>query len=194
MSDRHPSPPTRSRRRALQSGLVAAPLLAAGCLPAMAHHPIGGGRVTTFGQGLLSGLGHPVIGLDHLVFLLAIGAIAALVAGGARAIAAFMIASMAGVVAHLARVGLPFVEPAIAVTVLAAGLLLITGRLRTPPAVLALVVAGGALHGYALAESIVGVESTPLAADLVGLVAVQGVPRLVALNQLWYSPPNAMAC
>ena len=37
----------------------------------------------------------------------------------------------------------------------------------------ALFAAGGAVHGYALGESIIGAEATPLAAYLIGLVAVQ---------------------
>lgn len=149
-------------------------------VPALAHHPMGGAKVTTFSQGLLSGLGHPILGLDHLVFLLALGALTALVAGGVRVIAAFMVASFAGVVLHLAQIGLPFVEPALAVSVLAAGLLLLAGGLPASAAVLILGVVGGVLHGYALAESIVGVERTPLAAYLVGLTIVQATMMVVA--------------
>ena len=39
---------------------------------ASAHHVMGGKTPTTFVDGFLSGLGHPVIGPDHLAFLLAI--------------------------------------------------------------------------------------------------------------------------
>ena len=40
---------------------------------AWAHHFMGGGLPQTFTQGLLSGLGHPVIGLDHAAFIVAAG-------------------------------------------------------------------------------------------------------------------------
>ena len=40
---------------------------------ALAHHGIDGRTPTTFAEGLISGLAHPVLGLDHLVFLLAAG-------------------------------------------------------------------------------------------------------------------------
>ena len=43
--------------------LLAAPL-------AMAHHPMGGATPSTMGEGLLSGFGHPIIGIDHFAFLL----------------------------------------------------------------------------------------------------------------------------
>ena len=155
-------------------------LVAAWALPAQAHHAMDGAQVTTFSQGILSGLAHPVIGLDHLLFTLAIGMLAALVPHGSRLIAAFLAASFAGVVIHLARVGLPFVEPAIAATVLASGVLLTAGGIRKDPLVLALALLGGLLHGYALAESIVGVEGTPLAAYLIGLTAVQSALMLAA--------------
>ena len=52
-------------------GLSLATLLAA--TPALAHHPMGGEVPQTFWHGLLSGFGHPVIGIDHLAFVVAIG-------------------------------------------------------------------------------------------------------------------------
>ncbi|PKO63289.1 MAG: urease accessory protein UreJ, partial [Betaproteobacteria bacterium HGW-Betaproteobacteria-17] len=43
-------------------------LLLVASTSALAHHPMGGMTPQTLSQGLLSGLGHPVIGLDHLAF------------------------------------------------------------------------------------------------------------------------------
>ena len=40
---------------------------------ASAHHVMGGRMPSTFTEGLLSGLGHPVIGADHLAFLVGLG-------------------------------------------------------------------------------------------------------------------------
>ena len=61
-------------RRPLQiagPSLLAVLLLAS---PAFAHHPFGMGDSTDLSalQGLLSGIGHPLLGPDHLLFLLAI--------------------------------------------------------------------------------------------------------------------------
>ena len=51
--------------------------------PAFAHHAMGGRLPSTFFEELLSGLAHPVIGLDHLSALIAIGLLSAgLVHGG----------------------------------------------------------------------------------------------------------------
>ncbi len=38
----------------------------AGISPAFAHHPLGGEAPQTIANGLLSGVGHPIIGFDHL--------------------------------------------------------------------------------------------------------------------------------
>ena len=61
-----------SLRLLRHAALVVVPLLfTTGA--ASAHHVMGGRTPTTFVEGFLSGLGHPVIGPDHLAFLLAIG-------------------------------------------------------------------------------------------------------------------------
>ena len=49
-------------------------------VPALAHHPLDGRLPANLFEGLLSGFGHPVIGLDHLAFVLASGLIAFVVA------------------------------------------------------------------------------------------------------------------
>ena len=41
-----------------------------------AHHPTGGNTPDTFSSGLLSGLAHPIIGIDHLIFLILLGILA----------------------------------------------------------------------------------------------------------------------
>ena len=129
-----------------------------------------------------------MLGLDHLCFLLAIGAAAAFLVGGARVIAAFMVASFAGVVLHLGHVGLPFVEAGIAATVMAAGVLLLTGPARVGGAVLVLALVGGVLHGYALAESIVGVEASPLSSERADRRLMARTPNHRAINPAVSAP------
>ena len=50
--------------------------------PAFAHHPMGGATPSTFTEGLLSGLGHPIIGLDHLAFVIGVGLMALMLPAG----------------------------------------------------------------------------------------------------------------
>ena len=52
--------------------------LFAGASPAFAHHVMGGKLPETFLQGLLSGLGHPIIGLDHFGAIVGIGILVAI--------------------------------------------------------------------------------------------------------------------
>ena len=48
-------------------------------LTALAHHPLGGKIPSNFIEGFLFGVGHPVIGLAHLIFVIASGLLAAAV-------------------------------------------------------------------------------------------------------------------
>lgn len=68
---------------------VPAGLLLVVFAPVFAHHPMGGMTPQTFSQGLLSGLGHPIIGLDHFAFLVAAMLLASVLKGAARYLAGF---------------------------------------------------------------------------------------------------------
>jgi urease accessory protein len=145
----------------------------AAATPALAHHPMGGMTPATFTQGLLSGVGHPVIGLDHLAALVGVGLVSSRFARGLTLPAFWIVAMAAGVAFHLASASLPYAEALVALSVVAIGIAA-TVRTTLPYALIAsLFAAGGAVHGYALAESIVGAEATPLTAYLAGLVGVQ---------------------
>lgn len=150
--------------------------------PAMAHHLMGGRMPVSFGEGLLSGLGHPVIGLDHLAAVLAIGCLAAAHRAGAALALGFVVAMMLGVAAHLGGTTVPAAELLVALTVIGLGLTLV----RNPPpslaTALALFAAAGLVHGYALGESIYGAERSPLFAYLVGLALIQSAIALAAMT------------
>jgi hypothetical protein len=89
-----------------------------------------GAMPETLWQGFASGIGHPVIGLDHLAFLLAAGVLAAALPRGEalRAIAGFLMAGMAGLALHMAGIGLGPIEALIAASVLLAGLALLVAK------------------------------------------------------------------
>jgi urease accessory protein len=160
----------------ISAGLLLAAALAA---PAQAHHAMGGGLPSTFGQGLLSGLAHPVIGLDHLAFLVAAALIAGVAGLGAAAPLAFVAASLLGVVLHLMLVDLPAAELVIGLSVIAAGAgLAAAAAARSAGLWIALFAVSGLFHGYAYGESIVGAEPSPLAAYFLGLALVQSAIAL----------------
>ena len=83
------------------SWLALAVALLAAAEPAFAHHLMGGKIPATFGEGILSGLGHPVIGIDHLAAVVAVGCLAAAHRAGALLAVAFVVAMMCGVAVHL---------------------------------------------------------------------------------------------
>ena len=142
---------------------------------AHAHHPSGGATPATALDGLLSGFGHPVIGLDHLLFVLAIGAACYYFGQRAGAVAAFLLAALGGTVLHLWKTTLTYPDAWVAVTLIGLGVMLINASpvLRSKTAIGLLALAGLA-HGYAYGEAIVGAEPTPIFAYLIGLTAVQG--------------------
>jgi urease accessory protein len=150
-------------------------------LPALAHHPMGGAVPSTLWEGLASGVGHPVIGLDHLAFLLVAGVLAAALppARGARAVLAFVACGFAGSFLHVAGIGLGPVEMLVAASLVMAGAALLAGAAG------ALLAAGFALaglfHGHAFAEAIIGAEQGPLVAYLAGLALTQAAIGLAAM-------------
>lgn len=153
--------------------------LAAGALtlvssPAFAHHAMGGELPGTFMQGLLSGLAHPVIGLDHFAFIAGVGIFAAIAGLGLLLPLLFVAFMCAGLGLHFAAIGFPGVELAIALSAVLVGLAILWRRSGPNRWIEgALFAAAGTAHGYAFAESIVGAETGVVAAYVLGLVAVQ---------------------
>jgi urease accessory protein len=158
-------------------------LLALLPLPAAAHHPMDGAMPETLWQGFASGIGHPVIGLDHLAFLLAAGVLAAGLPRSAslRALVGFLAASMAGIALHLAGIGLGATEALVATSVLMVGLALLMTRRVNAGALLAGFALAGLFHGHAFAEAVIGAEPTPIIAYLAGLAVIQGALMLGAM-------------
>ena len=160
---------------------TAPPLMAAALMlaaaPAFAHHPLGGMPMETFTHGLLSGVGHPVLGFDHLFFVALVG-VAALFTGQALLAPAGYIGGMLlGCVLMMAGVAMPFTEVVIGASLLVLGYIVLSGRALGLPVALALFAGFGLFHGSAFGESIVGQEggaSTAVVMGyLIGLAAVQ---------------------
>lgn len=141
--------------------------------PALAHHAMDGATPSSLLEGVLSGIGHPVIGLDHLAFIIAAGLLAAPRARAWLLPLAFVVASFAGSLLHLARVDLPGGETLIAGSVVIMGLLLVSLRRIGDRPFAALLGLAGLLHGHALAKTIIGAEPTPLVAYLGGLAVTE---------------------
>jgi len=118
--------------------LVASPVYA---------HPMPGDAVGGFVGGLL----HPLLGIDHLLAMVAVGVWAAQLGGSAvwKVPPAFVLTMLIGAGVGLAGVGLPWIEPMIAASVVILGLVIGT-RARMSSCLASLLVAAFALfHGHA---------------------------------------------
>ena len=99
--------------------------------PALAHHLMGGRMPATFTDGLLSGLGHPIIGLDHFAAVVAVGCLAAAHRAAPALALAFVLAMVGGVALHVHGATMPGAEILVALSVIALGaLMLAAGKCR----------------------------------------------------------------
>jgi urease accessory protein len=128
---------------------------------------------STLWHGLLSGLGHPIIGIDHFAFVFGVGVMSYLAARIVLLPSFFVAGTVFGCLLHLQDFDLPGSETAIALSlvVLAA---IVGVRIRLPAGLVALLFPiAGMLHGYAYGESIVGAEPAPLTAYFIGFALIQ---------------------
>jgi urease accessory protein len=146
--------------------------------PAFAHHLMGGRVPSNFFEGFLSGLAHPIIGLDHFAFIVSVGLLSATKRRGILVPIAFILAAMVGTGVHLATLTLPGVEFFVAGFILVFGLLLALSNNLDTAMIVGLGAIAGVCHGYAYGESIFGAEMTPLVAYLAGFTGIQLVVSL----------------
>ena len=154
------------------------PVAIAACMlthPAFAHDQVG------VAGGLVSGLLHPVTGIDHLIAMVAVGIWGAQL--GAPAIwvlpVTFPLVMAVGGVLGVLRIPLPMPEVVIAVSALVLGIAVAT-RLRLPFAAAAAVVAVFAIfHGHAHGAELPG-SANPLAYG-VGFVTATGLLHLCGI-------------
>lgn len=142
-------------------------------LPALAHHVMDGKMPSTFAQGLLSGFGHPIIGIDHMLFIIGVGLLAGVLGRKFLLPLAFIAGTLGGAAVHLSGVEVGLAELAVLAS-LAFMAVAVFMSIRMPALLIAgLVAVGGLFHGYAYAESIFGAEPTPLYAYLAGFAIIQ---------------------
>lgn len=103
------------------------------------------------GAPFISGLTHPIGGLDHVLAMVAVGLWAASVGG--RAIwalpAAFVAAMVAGGALGAAHIGLPLVEPTILASSIIVGVAIAIAARLPLSMMLVMVAAFGLVHGHA---------------------------------------------
>ena len=155
---------------------LGAAILVASASPSMAHlNPAEHGSFA-------AGMSHPMLGLDHILAMVAVG-IWAFQMGGRALVGvplAFVGCMALGFVLALSGVALPFVEPAILASVVALGLL-VACAVKLPATVGAVVVGTFALfHGHAHGGEIGGATALAYGAGFVAATALLHVAGLGA--------------
>ncbi len=160
------------------SSLLAVLLLAS---PAFAHHPFGMGdsAALTPLQGFLSGVGHPLLGPDHLLFLLAIALIGLKrpLAWVVPLLALGLGGSVLSQFIPLPEAIAPWAEALVSLSLAVEGLIALS--VISPLWLCPLI----ALHGFLLGSTIVGAEASPLLTYFLGLLVGQGC--LLLLVAAW---------
>lgn len=145
--------------------------------PALAHHPLDGMPMETFMHGLMSGFGHPVLGFDHMFFVVAMGIAALFTTQRMLAPAGYIAAMLVGCGLMYAGVAMPMQETVIVISLLAMGGIVLSGRALGTGTAIALFAAFGLFHGSAFGGSIAaqegGVNTAVLLGYLIGLGVVQ---------------------
>jgi urease accessory protein len=135
----------------------------------------------TFSQGLLSGLGHPILGLEHLAAVIAIGCLAAGQARGALLAVGYVVTTMIGAAAHIGETTVAGAEVFVALSVIALGAVLIRSEPVRTDIAIALFAFAGLVHGYTLGEPIAAAEAAPRNGYFIGLALMQSAIALAAM-------------
>lgn len=135
----------RSRKH-LTVATIAAAAVSLSALPAAAH--VGAG---TGGGGFIAGFAHPFSGMDHLVAIVGVGALAALRGRNAMLAipAAFLLAMALGAILPIVGFAVPGAEVMIILSLLVVGALLGLGKRLALPAVVGAVAPFAFFHGVA---------------------------------------------
>lgn len=180
----------------LEYKMTKKPLLAAlvgmTSIPAYAHHPLDGMAMETFTQGALSGVGHPILGFDHMFFVVLVGIAAAYSGYQRSAPLAYITAMAVGCLMMSLGVALPMKEMIIGLSLVIVGSFVLSGKALSLPMAAVLFAGFGLFHGSAFGDTIATQEAAAgasvLVGYLIGLCVVQYIIALVAglaMTQVW---------
>lgn len=146
-------------------------------LAAHAHHPLAGQPMESFSQGVLSGIGHPILGFDHLFFVLLLGVVALQSTARVASIFGYLIAMLIGSMMMAFGLALPLIEPMIIASLICLGAVALSAKYLSRAKVVGFFALAGLFHGAAFGESIAaqeaGFSTAILMGYLLGLMVVQ---------------------
>ena len=152
---------------------------------AFAHHPLNGMPMETFLHGVLSGIGHPLLGSDHLAFILLVGLVAFGLGVRDKILvpSVFVSGSVLGLMAGYLGIGGFFVEPGVMLSILLLGMCVAAGWIQqiSHSVLLAVIAISGSLHGIAFSGALIGVEAANTAVLVGYLLGLAGTLVILAL-------------
>ncbi|OUL25230.1 hydantoin utilization protein [Nostoc sp. RF31YmG] len=176
---------TRLQRR--HAGAIASLVLISilSSLSGFDFHP----SISNSWEGLLWGIADPVISLDRLASLVAIGLLSAGMVRGALIAAAFVSAGVFGTVMHLFQVNLAGAEIGIATSTIAFGAMLM--MLKQPNWLLLSLLGAiaGLFHGYAGTGSAIETGMMPLVIYVLGITLTQ-CAVVMSAREMYSMMPN----
>lgn len=120
-------------------------------------------------EGFLWGMADPVMSLECLVSVVAIGLFSGGISRGAFIAASFVFAAIVGTVIHLFPLNLPGAEIAIAISIIVFSAMLVISNQLNWVILASLGAIAGFFHGYAHGESLIGAEIVPLVTYVLGI-------------------------
>jgi urease accessory protein len=127
--------------------------------PALAHHPLDGMPMQTWTHGILSGVGHPILGFDHLFFVALVGIFSVCVRARLSAPLAYLGAMLGGCLFTSLWSTASASELMIALSLLVAGSMLLSGHRFGNITVLLSFAGFGLFHGAAFGTSLAAQEA-----------------------------------
>jgi len=153
---------------------------------AFAHHSLGGMPMVTFADGLLSGVGHPLLGFDHLFFVALVGIAAIYTKQRFTSPMVYIVAMLFGCYAMSTGIGLPAKEVIIGLFLLTLGAVVLPDKALSLLPAIAIFAGFGLFHGSAFGDALAsqeaGIGGQVLIGYLVGLSAIQ---YAIALGAGW---------
>lgn len=153
-----------------------------------AHHSLAGRTPASFFEGFISGIAHPIINVDHLAFVIAIGLITAVGQASKLLPVWFVAGTLVGCVLGYNGFMIPYGIHIVHVALIAIGLSLIFAEKRIPWLDLIAFAITGILHGNVYSTAIFGTVANPFSGYLIGFAVIQiaiATAAMMAAYWLW---------
>jgi urease accessory protein len=136
--------------------------------------------ISNWFDGFLGGLAHPVLGLHHLVTVIAIGLLSGVVVRGALVPVAFVLATLLGTINHLLYLNIPGSETAIAFFIIVFAVMIAIANQPNLMVLVLLTATAGLFHGYTYGSPILETPINSQIAYMLGLTLTQYVVAMSA--------------